>query len=188
MNLSSEPNLSPRPLVWNIRGGIFFQDLALEPIFCPECKVIIGMLLRTFETSVREPIIMLFNSYLKSKLEYYYIVWPPKEQQYINNIEDIQRIFTNKIDGMKGLNYYQRLKKLGMYTMERRDRFRIIYAWQQLEKKKENIMDLKTNYSSSNRLINNGSYTKKALDCHQKCWIRSIKVPWGQQRGLLLVY
>ena len=86
------------------------------------------MLLRTFETSIREPIIMLFNSYLKSKLEYYYIVWPPKEQQYINNIEDIQRIFTNKIDGMKGLNYYQRLKKLGMYTMERRDQFRIIYA------------------------------------------------------------
>ena len=70
---------------------------------------------------------------------------------------------------MKGLNYHQRLKKLGMYTMERRDQFRIIYAWQQLEKMKENIMDLKNNYNSSNRLINNGSYTKKALGCHQKC-------------------
>ena len=80
--------------------------------------------------------IMLFNSYLKSKLEYCCIVWSPKEQQYIDKIEDIQRIFTNKIDGKEGLNYHQRLKKLGMYTMERRDQFRIIYAWQQLEKMK----------------------------------------------------
>ena len=53
-----------------------------------------------------------------------------------------------------------------MYSTERRDRFQIIYAWQQLEKIKENIMDLKINDNSSNRLINNGSYTKKALGCH----------------------
>ena len=97
------------------------------------------------------------------------MMWFPKEQQYINKIEDIQRIFTNKIDGMEDLNYHQRLKRLDMYSMERRDRFRLIYAWQQLEKMKENIMHLKTNDNSSNRLINNGSYTKKALGCHQKC-------------------
>ena len=144
-------------------GGFYFQDLALEPIFCSECKVIIGMLLRTFETRVREPMIMMFNSYLKSKLEYCCIVWSPKEQQYINKIEDIQRIFTSKIDGMESLNYHQRLKKLGMYSMERRrDRYRIIYTWQQLEEIKENVMDLKISGNRSNRLINNGSYTKKS--------------------------
>ena len=157
MSLPSEPNLSPRPLFWNICGWIFFQDLALEPIFCPECKVIIGMLLRTFETRVREPMIMMFNSYLKSKLEYCCIVWPPKEHKYIDKIEEIQRIFTNKVDGMEGLYYHQRLKKLGMYTIERRDWFQMIYAWQQLEKIKENVIDLKISGNSSNRLINNGS-------------------------------
>jgi len=69
-------------------------------------------------------------------------------------------IFTNKIEGMECLYYHQRLKKLGMYSTERRDRFQIIYARQQLEKMKENILDLKTNDNSSNRLIDNGSYTK----------------------------
>ena len=103
---------------------------------------------------------MMFNSYLKSKLEYYCILWSPKEQ-YINKIEDIQRIFTSKIDGMEGLNYHQRLEKLGMYSMERRDRFRIIYEWQQLKKIKKNVMDLKFSGNSSNRLINNGLYTNK---------------------------
>ena len=67
---------------------------------------------------------------------------------------------------MECLYYHQRLKKMGMYSTERRDRFQIMYAWQQLEKMKENIMDLKNNDNSSNRLINNGSYTKKALGCH----------------------
>ena len=33
------------------------------------------------------------------------------------------RRFTSKIDGIEGLNYHQRLRKLGMYSMERRDRF-----------------------------------------------------------------
>ena len=73
-----------------------------------------GKLLRTFETRAREPMIMMFNSYLKSKLEYCCIVWSPREQQYISKIEDIQRIFTSKIDGMEGLNYHQRLKMVGM--------------------------------------------------------------------------
>ena len=51
-----------------------------------------------------------------------------------------------------------------MYSMERRrDRFRIIYVWQPFEKIKENIMDLKISGNSSNRLVNNGSYTKKGI-------------------------
>ena len=67
---------------------------------------------------------------------------------------------------MDGYNYQQRLKNLGMYSMEKRHGFRIIYAWQQLKKIKEKIIDLKTN-NSSNRLINNVSYTKKALGFHK---------------------
>jgi len=31
---------------------------------------------------------------------------------YINNVEEIQRIFTNKIDGMEDLNYHERLRDL----------------------------------------------------------------------------
>ena len=31
---------------------------------------------------------------------------------YINNVEEIQRIFTNKIDGMDDLNCHERLRDL----------------------------------------------------------------------------
>ena len=63
---------------------------------------------------------------------------------------------------MKDLNYHERLKKLNMYSLERRrDRYKIIYAWQQIEGLKENIMNLKTNKNKTNRMINNGNYIKK---------------------------
>merc|ERR1712090_112475 len=60
-------------------------------------KVIMGMLLRTFSTREREPMIRIFNSYIKSKLEYCNIVWSPSEQKGINYIENIQRTFTKKL-------------------------------------------------------------------------------------------
>ena len=69
------------------------------------------MLLRTFSTRDKEPMIKTFNTYIKSKLEYCCIVWSPVEQEFINEMEDIQNIFTKKIDGMEGLNYHERLKK-----------------------------------------------------------------------------
>ena len=112
--------------------------------------------------------IKMFNSYLKSKLEYCCIIWSPNEQQYINKIEDIQRIFTRKIDGMEGLNYHGRLRRLNMYSLERRDRYRIIYGWQQIEGIKENIMKLRINNNRSNRLINNGSGIKKGIKMSTK--------------------
>ena len=128
------------------------------------CMVIMGMLLRTFETREREPMIKMFNSYLRSKLEYCCIVWSPNKQQFINKIEDIQRVFTRKIDGMEGLNYHERLRMLNMFSLERRrERYRIIYGWQQIEGIKENVMKLRTNNNEGNRLINNGSGEKKGF-------------------------
>ena len=51
--------------------------------------------------------------------------------------------FTNKIEGLKKLNYHERLERLGMYSMERRrERYLIINSWQQIENVKENILKL----------------------------------------------
>ena len=120
-------------------------------------KIVMGMLLRTFSTREKEPMIKMFNAYIKSKLEYCCIVWSPDELKYINEIEDIQRIFTKKIDGMDELNYHERLKKLKMYSLERRrDRYLIIYGWQQIENIKENVLKLETSKRNSSRSIKSG--------------------------------
>ena len=108
-------------------------------------KTVMGMLLRTFSTREKDPMIRMFNTYIKSKMEYCCIVWSPVQQTFINDLENIQKTFTKKISGMEDLDYHERLKKLGMYSLERRrDRYLIIYGWQQIEGIKENILELKT--------------------------------------------
>merc|ERR1711989_86715 len=79
------------------------------------------------------------------------IVWSPEKQ---TPMEDIQKIFTKKIDGIEGLNYHERLKKLNMYSLERRrDRYLMIYGWQQIENIKENVLKLELSGRNSNRRI-----------------------------------
>ena len=67
----------------------------------------------------KEPMLKMFNAYIKSKME-----------NWIYELEKIQKSFTSKINGIEELDYHERLKKLNLYSLERRrERFMIIYGW-----------------------------------------------------------
>ena len=128
-------------------------------------------LMRTFSIREREPMIKLFNSYIKSKLEYCCVIWSPspngKNQNGINVIEKMQQAFTKNIEGLENLDYHQRLKKCNLYSMERRsERYMIIYAWQVLEGKKTDVLGLQTKLSKigPKRSIQLGDIKKYRLD------------------------
>ena len=122
-----------------------------------ECRITAGNILRTFGIREKKPMIKLFNSYIKSKLEYCSVVWSPVDQAGINEVEKIQQAFTKKIEGMEELDYHQRLKECGLYSLERRrERYMIIYGWQQLENIKENVLELKVSNRSKTRRIQLG--------------------------------
>ena len=48
----------------------------------------------------KEPMLKVFNTYIKSKME-----------NWIYELEKIQKSFTSKINGMNELDYHERLKK-----------------------------------------------------------------------------
>ncbi|CAL4188377.1 unnamed protein product, partial [Meganyctiphanes norvegica] len=117
-------------------------------------KIMSGVLLRTFSTRQEEPMMRMFNSYIKSKLEYCSLVWSPWHQNEINKLERIQKNFTSKIYGLDQLDYHQRLKKLNLYSLEsRRERYLIINAWQQIEGLTENVLGLKARRLGRSRRI-----------------------------------
>ena len=117
-------------------------------------KIKAGILLRNFETREAGPMVEMFNSYIRSKLDYCSLVWTPHKREEIDKIEGIQRNFTSKIKGLEQMNYHERLKKLGLYSLERRrERFLIINAWQQLEGEKENVLKLKTGKEGRRRCL-----------------------------------
>ena len=117
-------------------------------------KIMSGLLLRTFTTRHQVPMMRMFNTYIRSRLEYCGLVWSPSHQKDINKIERVQRNFTSKIEEMEQLNYHQRLKKLNLYSLERRrERYLIINAWQQIEEIKENTLGLKARRIGRSRRI-----------------------------------
>merc|ERR1711962_403575 len=59
-----------------------------------------GLLLRTLKTREAEPMMKMFNSYIRSKLDYCYIIWNPDEKEEIDKIERIQRNFPSKLKGL----------------------------------------------------------------------------------------
>ena len=69
-----------------------------------------GMICRTFATRDPEIMLKLFNTYIRSKLEYCCSIWSPTLQSEINELERVQKTFTSEVYGMeektimKGLN------------------------------------------------------------------------------------
>ena len=52
----------------------------------------------------------------------------------LTQLESLQRTFTRSIKEVQALNYWERLKHLGLKSQERRiERYRIIYTWKCLE-------------------------------------------------------
>ncbi|CAL4181195.1 unnamed protein product, partial [Meganyctiphanes norvegica] len=74
------------------------------------CRRMSGMLLRTFHSREPDLMLRLFNTYIRSKIEYCCSVWSPTLQKEINELERLQKTFTSKIKGMENLDYHQRLK------------------------------------------------------------------------------
>ena len=99
-----------------------------------------GWILRTFNTRDALPMLTLWKSLVMSRLEYCSQLWCPLKKGEIQALEMVQRTFIRKITGMSELSYWEQLKKLNLYSLERRrERYRIIYIWKVLEQRVPNI-------------------------------------------------
>ena len=80
----------------------------------------------------RSPSLMLtlFKILVRSKLEYCCPVWNPHKITDIEAIESVQRNFTRHIKGCQGVDYWGRLKKLQLLSLQRRrERYIMIHTW-----------------------------------------------------------
>ena len=72
----------------------------------------------------------IWKRLIQSKLDYTSQLWSPSDQASICRLESIARHFTAKIMGLEGLDYWDRLKSLRLYSQERRrDRYQILFLW-----------------------------------------------------------
>ena len=91
---------------------------------------LIGWVLRTFRSRTKLVMLTCWSSLLQSRLDYCSQLWSPSDQASITKLEAVARNFTCHIVGMEGMNYWERLKALSMYSQERRrERYIIIFIW-----------------------------------------------------------
>jgi hypothetical protein len=108
-----------------------------------KAKNLTSWILRTFESRERNVMLTLFKSLILPKIEYGSQLYFPYKITEISSIENIQRHFTRQIHGYSHLNYYDRLTKLKLFSLQRRaERYLIIYIWKVIEDK---VLNLETN-------------------------------------------
>ena len=88
-----------------------------------------GYVLREFQSQKRSLMLTLRKALVILLLEYCCQLWNPWNAKDIQVIEAIERIFTFKITEVQHLNYWERLHKLKLYSLQRREHYIIIYIW-----------------------------------------------------------
>ena len=78
------------------------------------------MLNHTFNSMDEKMFTTLFKSMVRPHLEYCSAVWSPYKLRDIRQIERVQRRATKMVKGLEHLSYPERLKKLGLPTLEYR--------------------------------------------------------------------
>ena len=131
-NISNIINLYPSSHVKDL--GVFVQsnlcwDIHIKNI-TTTARQVCAWILSVFYTRDQQTLLVLFNSLVRTKLEYCNVIWNPSLIKDIEKIESIQRSYTNKIFGMDKYNYWERLQKLNIMSLQRRrERNLIINVW-----------------------------------------------------------
>ena len=72
----------------------------------------------------------LWKSLIQPRLDYCSQLWCPADQTSINLLEGIQHSFFSKVAGMENLSHWERIKKLCVYSQERRrERYMVLFLW-----------------------------------------------------------
>jgi hypothetical protein len=96
-----------------------------------------SLIFRCFVTRGSDFLVKMFTSFCRPKLEFNTCVWSPHHINEIVTVENVQRRFTKRINGLRDLTYPERLVSLGLKSLEYR---RIVF-------------DLCMTYSICNRLV-----------------------------------
>ena len=91
-----------------------------------------GWALRSFRRRGRFLILTVLRSLIQPRLDYCSQLWSPRDQASINKIEDVQRHFLSQMrdSALNGLNYWEKLATLRVYSQERRrERYQICFLW-----------------------------------------------------------
>ena len=85
-----------------------------------KANCILGCIKSSVASRVRQVILPLFSVLVRSHLEYRIQMWSPQYRRDMELLERTQRRATKMIQGMEHLSYEDRLRELGLCSLEKR--------------------------------------------------------------------
>ncbi|XP_066926846.1 uncharacterized protein [Clytia hemisphaerica] len=136
-----------------------------------KAKDISSWILRTFNNRSSDVMITLWKSLVLPHLDYCSQLWSPNSIHQIEQIESVQKNFFNKIKGLSAFDYWEQLKMLKMYSLQRRrERYRIIYIWSILEGIVPNF-----SHTEGDGTVKGGVSSSTTSRHGRKCELRTIE-------------
>ena len=132
------------------RNGPFSTHIAL---IVRRASLLAGWVFSVFRDRSPSVMLTLYKALIRPILEYCCLVWSPSSPGEIQAIENVQRCFTRRVSGMEGADYWERLRRLNLMSLQRRrQRYALIHVWKTYHNLVPDSTGMRKDFDNTGRL------------------------------------